>query len=75
MSLKRNVRADYFGQAYAAVMALAFVPLYIRYRGIEAYRLIGIFVVLRAWLSLLNMGMKPALARELPRFTGGGLDA
>jgi O-antigen/teichoic acid export membrane protein len=75
MSLKRNVLANYFGQAYAAVMALAFVPLYIKYLGIEAYGLIGIFVVLQAWLSLLDMGMKPALAREMARFTGGGLDA
>ncbi|MDJ0709286.1 MAG: oligosaccharide flippase family protein [Woeseiaceae bacterium] len=75
MSLKRNVLANYFGQAYAAIMALAFVPLYIKYLGIEAYGLIGIFVVLQAWLSLLDMGMKPALAREMARFTGGGLDA
>ena len=75
MSLKRNVLANYFGQAYAAVMALAFVPLYIKFLGIEAYGLIGIFVMLQAWLSLLDMGMKPALAREMARFTGGGLDA
>ena len=75
MSLKRNVLANYFGQAYAAIMALAFVPLYIKYLGIEAYGLIGVFVVLQAWLSLLDMGMKPALAREMARFTGGGLDA
>ncbi|NNF67906.1 MAG: oligosaccharide flippase family protein [Gammaproteobacteria bacterium] len=75
MSLKRNVLANYFGQAYAAVMALAFVPLYIKYLGIEAYGLIGIFVVLQAWLALLDMGMKPALAREMARFTGGGIDA
>ncbi|MDJ0792626.1 MAG: oligosaccharide flippase family protein [Woeseiaceae bacterium] len=75
MSLKRNVLANYFGQAYAAIMALAFVPLYIKFLGIEAYGLIGIFVVLQAWLSLLDMGMKPALAREMARFTGGGLDA
>jgi len=75
MSLKRNVLANYFGQAYAAVMALAFVPLYIKYLGIEAYGLIGIFVVLQAWLSLLDMGVKPALAREMARFTGGGIDA
>ena len=75
MSLKRNVLANYFGQAYAAVMALAFVPLYIKYLGIEAYGLIGIFVVLQAWLTLLDMGMKPALAREMARFTGGGIGA
>jgi len=75
MSLKRNVLANYVGQAWSAIMSLAFVPLYIKYLGIEAYGLIGIFVVLQAWLSLLDMGTKPALAREMARFTGGGLDA
>ena len=75
MSLKRNVLANYLGQAWSAIMSLAFVPLYIKYLGIEAYGLIGIFVVLQAWLSLLDLGTKPALAREMARFTGGGLDA
>src|SRR2546421_4352574 len=32
-------------------MSLAFVPLYIRYLGIEAYGLIGIFAILQAWLA------------------------
>jgi len=74
MSLKRNVLANYIGQGWAALMSIAFVPLYIKYLGIEAYGLIGIFVMLQAWLSLLDLGMKPALMREMARFTGGGLD-
>lgn len=52
-------------------MGLAFVPLYIRYLGMEAYGLIGLFAVLQAWLSLLDMGMTPTLGREMARFTGG----
>ena len=74
MSLKRNVLANYIGQTWSAIMSLAFVPLYIKYLGIEAYGLIGIFVLLQAWLTLLDLGMKPALAREMARFTGGGLN-
>ena len=72
MSLRRNVLANYLGQGWRAIMSLAFVPVYIKYLGIEAYGLIGIFVMLQAWLTLLDMGMKPALAREMARFTGGG---
>lgn len=53
-------------------MGLAFIPLYIRYLGIESYGLIGLFGVLQAWLSLLDMGMTPTLSREMARFTGGG---
>lgn len=52
-------------------MGLAFIPLYVRYLGIEAYGLIGMFAVLQAWFALLDMGMTPALSREMARFTGG----
>ncbi len=56
-------------------MGLAFVPLYIKYLGIESYGLIGLFAVLTAWLGLLDMGMTPTLSREIARFTGGGHSA
>jgi O-antigen/teichoic acid export membrane protein len=75
MSLKKNVAANYFGQGWSALMNLVFVPVYIRYLGIEAYGLIGIFALLQAWLALLDMGMKPALGREMARFTGGAHNA
>ncbi|MDG4595649.1 MAG: oligosaccharide flippase family protein [Candidatus Contendobacter sp.] len=73
--LKRNLIANYLGQGWTALMGLAFVPLYIQYLGIEAYGLIGLFAVLQAWLSLLDMGMTPALNREMARFTGGAHSA
>ena len=72
MVLKRNLIANYLGQGWVAIMGLAFIPLYIKYLGIEAYGLIGLFAVLQAWLTLLDMGMTPALGREMARFTGGG---
>ena len=75
MSLRKNVLANYLGQGWRAIMSLAFVPLYIKYIGVEAYGLIGIFVMLQAWLGLLDIGMKPTLVREMARFSGGGYDA
>jgi O-antigen/teichoic acid export membrane protein len=75
MSLKKNLVANYIGQGWQALMGLAFVPLYIRYLGVEAYGLIGIFALLQAWLTLLEMGMKPALGREMARFTAGAHNA
>ena len=71
MSIRRNVVANYLGQGWAAVMGLAFVPFYIRYLGMEAYGLIGLFAVMQAWLTLLDMGMTPTLGREMARFTAG----
>jgi O-antigen/teichoic acid export membrane protein len=52
-------------------MSLAFVPVYINHLGIEAYGLIGTFAILMSAMSLLDLGMKPALAREMARYTGG----
>lgn len=52
-------------------MAIAFVPVYIKYLGIEAYGLIGLFVVIQAWLALLDLGMTPTLTREMARFEAG----
>jgi len=70
--VKRNLIANYLGQGWVALMGLAFIPLYIKYLGIEVYGLIGLFAVLQASLSLLDMGMTPTLGREMARFTGGG---
>jgi O-antigen/teichoic acid export membrane protein len=72
MALKRNLIANYLGHAWTALMGLAFIPLYIHYLGIEAYGLIGLFATLQVWLGLLDMGLTPALGREMGRFTGGG---
>ena len=55
-------------------MTVAFVPVYIKYLGIENYGLIGLFSVLQAFLSLLDLGLKPALGREMARYAGGASD-
>lgn len=71
MSLKKNILANYLGQGWVALMGIAFVPIYIKYLGMEAYGLIGVYMLLQAWLALLDMGMTPTLSREMARFTGG----
>jgi O-antigen/teichoic acid export membrane protein len=68
----KNLLSNYLGQGWVSLMGFAFVPLYIKYLGIEAYGLIGLFAVLQSWLMLLDMGMTPTLGREMARFTGGG---
>lgn len=69
--VKRNIVVNYLGQTWVAAMGLAFIPVYIRYLGMEAYGLIGLFAVMQSWLSLLDMGMTPTLNREMARFTAG----
>jgi O-antigen/teichoic acid export membrane protein len=71
MALKRNLIANYLGQGWAAIINLAFVPLYIKYLGVEVYGLIGLFLVLQTSLSLVDMGMTQVLGREMARFVAG----
>ena len=71
MSFRRNVIANYLGQAWVALMGLAFIPIYIRYLGIEAWGLMGLFALLQACLTLLDAGVTPTLGREMARFTAG----
>ena len=52
-------------------MGLIFIPCYIRYLGMEAYGLIGLFAIMQAWLRIFDMGMTPTLNREMARYTAG----
>ena len=75
MSVKANVVANYFSQTYIAVIGFVFVPIFIKYLGIEAFGLIAIFTIFQSSLALLDMGMKPALGREMAKFAAGAHDA
>ncbi len=55
-------------------MGIAFVPVYIRYLGIEAYGLIGVYVTMQAWIALLDMGMTPTINREMAKYRAGDYD-
>jgi len=71
VSLKKNVIANYLGNGWNAVMGLVFIPLYIKYLGMEAYGLIGIFAVFQSSLAVIDAGMSPTLSREMSRFSSG----
>jgi len=63
-SIRLNAIANYFGYGYTAVIALAITPFYFQHVGVEAFGLIGFFVVLQTWLSLLDMGLAATLGRH-----------
>lgn len=73
--LKRNTAASFLGHGWIALMSLAFIPVYIRHLGIEAYGIIGLFVLLQAWLGLLDLGMTPMINREAARYSAGAKTA
>ena len=63
--LKKNILANFSGNIWNGLMGLVFVPLYIRFMGIEAYGLIGIFASIIALFALLDMGLSSTLNREI----------
>jgi len=73
--LRNNVIANSLGQGWSALMSLIFIPVYIKFLGMESYGLIGMFAVLQAWLYLLDLGMTPTLMREMARHTGGKMSS
>lgn len=62
-------------QGYVALISIVMVPVYVRYMGIEAYGLVGFFVMMQSWFLLLDMGLTPTMARETALYLGGGSSA
>ncbi len=48
-------------------MGFLFVPLYIKFIGIEAYGLIGLFFVMQALFAVMDMGLSATASREIAR--------
>jgi len=67
--IKQNIIANFGGRAWNALMFIAFVPLYIKFMGIESYGLVGIFASLLALFNLLDLGLSTTLNRELARLS------
>ena len=66
-TLKQNVIANLVGRGWSALMALAFVPFYLRFIGVEGYALVGFSLTLFSIASLLDLGIGTTLNRELAR--------
>lgn len=75
MSLRANVAASLAAQGYIAVVGVLVLPLYVRYIGLEAFGLVGIFTLIQAWMNVLDLGLSPTIARETARLRGGAMDA
>ena len=67
--LKLNIVANFAGKGWSAFINLALVPFYIKFMGVEAWALVGIYLALLNLFSLLDLGMSTILNRELARLT------
>lgn len=72
MTLGRNLLAGLANSAWSALVGVAVVPFYLRYLGMEAYGLIGLFMTAQVMFQLLDMGMAPTMNREVARCSASG---
>jgi O-antigen/teichoic acid export membrane protein len=66
-ALRTNILANYAGQVWMALMGVAFIPLYIKLLGMEAFGLVGLMLSIQALTMLFDLGMGGVLNRELAR--------
>lgn len=74
-SFRSNLFANFIGTGWATLVQLACVPFYIQLMGIEAYALVGFYMLLLAVLQVLDAGLTTALNREMARRIVDGNEA
>lgn len=72
--LRTDLMATLFGQGWAAVIGLLFVPVFVDRLGIEAYGLIALAPVCVALLQVLDAGLAVTLNREMARAVASGAE-
>ncbi|MGD0339198.1 MAG: oligosaccharide flippase family protein [Bacteroidota bacterium] len=67
--LKKNIVANFAGSIWQALMGVIFIPLYVKFMGIESWGLIGVFATLQVMFGLFDMGLSSTLNREMARLS------
>ncbi len=66
---KLDLFANFAGMGWTAIVQFACIPFYIKFLGIEAYGLIGFYLVLYTLLQALDLGLSPTVNREMARYS------
>lgn len=75
MPVDRNLAASFAGNAWTALVQVAFIPVYVALLGVEAYGLIGFYGSVQFALALLDVGITPTLNREVGLARAGAREA
>src|ERR1051326_729819 len=67
--IQQNILANVIGRACGDLSVYLFVPLYLKFLGIEAYGLVGFYSTLVGVLSFADMGFTATLNREMARLS------
>ena len=67
MNLGKNIVVNFIGRTWSSILAIALIPVYIKFLGIEAYGLVGFFATMTSVLGLLDLGIGATMTRELAK--------
>ena len=67
--VKVNIIANFLGQGWVYALQLVLVPMYLKLVGIEAYGLIGFFVMLSTTMQVFDLGLAQTTNREVARWS------
>ncbi|MBM3389951.1 MAG: hypothetical protein FJY26_10675 [Betaproteobacteria bacterium] len=65
--IRRALVISIFSRGWAAALALLAVPLYLRFIGVEAYGVVGLFASFSILVGFLDLGLGATLTRELAK--------
>ncbi|SDC22574.1 Membrane protein involved in the export of O-antigen and teichoic acid [Massilia sp. PDC64] len=67
--IRKNILANFAGRAWGFVSVYLFVPIYLKYMGVEAYGLVGFYSTLLGVLAFADLGFSATLNREMARLS------
>src|ERR1019366_3636885 len=65
--IRRNIVANILARGWGIVSVYLFIPLYLKFLGIEAYGLVGFYSTLLGVVAFADMGFTATLNREMAR--------
>ena len=72
-AIVKNVLANFIGKICTVVISLAFVPVYVKIMGEEAYAIVTFFAVMQSVLNIMGVGLQRTLRREFAK-NGNDID-
>jgi O-antigen/teichoic acid export membrane protein len=72
-SLGRTLLFNFSARTAVAIIGLLVTPVYLRLLGPQAFGLVGFWAAAQSWMILFDLGISPAVARQLSRYRAGVL--
>ncbi len=64
-----DLLANISGVGWSALAQIVCIPIYIKFLGIEAFGLVGFYLVLQSLFQVLDFGLSPTVNREMARYS------